>query len=129
MRSDQMPRPSAPPHSEDVTTPKRNEAVAWYTDGHENDKSATTWDPVVAARWEAKGWPVYSLHKGIDYCALEARIFALQGEVSRLRDALLHVRAIAQSINDDPDEATNESCDILDHIDALNLEPPADAPL
>jgi hypothetical protein len=119
-----------------VTTPKRNEAVAWYTDGHENDKSATTWDPVVAARWEAKGWPVYSLHKGIDYCALEARISALQGEVSRLREALDHIIYTVDKVANSGDYVIGEEeIDILNgaiedakHIagDALNLEPPTD---
>jgi hypothetical protein len=38
------------------------EAVAWYTDDHLTDRSATTYDPVVAARWRAKGWPVSCLY-------------------------------------------------------------------
>ncbi|MGP1666243.1 MAG: hypothetical protein ACTS5I_10120, partial [Rhodanobacter sp.] len=35
--------------------------VAWHTDDFATDKSATTYDKVVAARWIAKGWPVTSL--------------------------------------------------------------------
>lgn len=34
------------------------QAVAWHTDDHLTDKSATTYDPVIADRWRAKGWPV-----------------------------------------------------------------------
>lgn len=34
------------------------EAVAWHTDDHLTDKSATTYDSDVAERWKAKGWPV-----------------------------------------------------------------------
>jgi hypothetical protein len=34
------------------------QAVAWHTDDHLTDKSATTYDPVIAERWRAKGWPV-----------------------------------------------------------------------
>lgn len=38
------------------------EPVAWFTDDHLTDKSATTWDRTVAERWRAKGWPVQSLY-------------------------------------------------------------------
>lgn len=68
------------------------EAVAWYTDDHLSDRSATTWDPETAARWEAKGWKVWMLHKGSDVMALQARhevaLDALRGEVERLRTEL-----------------------------------------
>jgi hypothetical protein len=40
---------------------RRGEPVAWYTEDHLTDKSATTYDPVVAERWRAKGWPVSPL--------------------------------------------------------------------
>jgi hypothetical protein len=36
-------------------------AIAWYTEGHLTDKSATTYDPEIAALWIAKGWPVTAL--------------------------------------------------------------------
>lgn len=36
--------------------------VAWFTEDHLTDKSATTYDPVVADRWRAKGWPVSPLY-------------------------------------------------------------------
>lgn len=39
----------------------RDEPVAWYTDDHLTDKSATTWDRTVAARWRDKGWTVGEL--------------------------------------------------------------------
>ena len=35
--------------------------VAWHTDDFATDKSATTYDKVVATRWIAKGWPVTPL--------------------------------------------------------------------
>ncbi|KRG39125.1 hypothetical protein ARC78_15010 [Stenotrophomonas pictorum JCM 9942] len=38
------------------------EAVAWFTDDHLTDRSATTFDPVVAERWRNKGWPVTKLY-------------------------------------------------------------------
>ena len=34
------------------------QAVAWHTDDNLTDKSATTYDPAIAERWRAKGWPV-----------------------------------------------------------------------
>lgn len=41
---------------------ERQEAVAWYTEDHLTDKSATTWNNDVAERWRAKGWPVGNLY-------------------------------------------------------------------
>ena len=38
------------------------EPVAWFTDDNLHDKSATTYDPNVAARWKLKGWPVAALY-------------------------------------------------------------------
>lgn len=38
--------------------------VAWFTDDHLIDKSATTWDRTVAERWRAKGWSVRPLVYG-----------------------------------------------------------------
>lgn len=36
--------------------------VAWFTEDHLTDRSATTYDPAVRARWEYKGWPVSPLY-------------------------------------------------------------------
>lgn len=38
------------------------EPVAWHTEDHLADRSATTWDKNVAERWKAKGWPVTPLY-------------------------------------------------------------------
>ena len=38
------------------------ESVAWHTEDHLTDKSATTYDPEIAKRWRAKGWPVTPLY-------------------------------------------------------------------
>lgn len=38
------------------------EPVAWHTEDHLTDKSATTWDKNVAEMWKAKGWPVTPLY-------------------------------------------------------------------
>lgn len=38
------------------------EAVAWHTEDHLADKSATTYDPVVRNRWIAKGLPVTPIY-------------------------------------------------------------------
>lgn len=38
------------------------EAVAWFTDDHLCDRSATTYCPDVAERWKQKGWPVTPLY-------------------------------------------------------------------
>ena len=41
---------------------QQGQAVAWHTDDHLSDRSATTYDPVVRDRWMAKGWPVVPLY-------------------------------------------------------------------
>lgn len=38
--------------------PQSAEAVAWHTEDHLEDKSATTYSKEIADRWAAKGWPV-----------------------------------------------------------------------
>lgn len=40
---------------------KHGEPVAWFTEDHLTDKSATTWDSSVAELWRAKGWPIGEL--------------------------------------------------------------------
>ena len=45
-----------------VVPAAQGEPVAWYTEDHLNDKSATTWSKDVAERWRAKGWPVENLY-------------------------------------------------------------------
>lgn len=42
--------------------PSKVEPVAWFTEDHLTDKSATTYDREVADRWRAKGWPVTPLY-------------------------------------------------------------------
>jgi len=36
--------------------------VAWFTEDHREDKSATTYSKKMAERWKEKGWPVTSLY-------------------------------------------------------------------
>jgi hypothetical protein len=38
------------------------EPVAWFTEDHREDKSATTYSKKMAARWKEKGWPVTPLY-------------------------------------------------------------------
>lgn len=48
---------------------------AWFTEDYRDDKSATTYDPVVAERWRNKGWPVSPLfanHASADEAAIIA---------------------------------------------------------
>lgn len=35
--------------------------IGWYTEDYRTDKSATTYDAIVAERWRSKGWPVWPL--------------------------------------------------------------------
>lgn len=41
---------------------KAQEPIAWYTEDHLDDKSATTYSWAVAERWVEKGWPVSPLY-------------------------------------------------------------------
>lgn len=36
--------------------------LGWITEDYMTDKSATTYDPVVAERWRSKGWPVSPIY-------------------------------------------------------------------
>ena len=38
------------------------EPVAWFTEDHREDKSATTYSKKMAERWVEKGWPVTPLY-------------------------------------------------------------------
>jgi hypothetical protein len=40
----------------------QQEPVAWFTDDHREDKSATTYSKRMAERWKEKGWPVTPLY-------------------------------------------------------------------
>lgn len=39
--------------------------VAWHTEDHTDDYSATTYDESVAIRWDMKGWPVTPMYYAI----------------------------------------------------------------
>ena len=38
------------------------EPVAWFTEDHREDKSATTYSKKMSERWKEKGWPVTPLY-------------------------------------------------------------------
>lgn len=57
------------------STPAAPEAVGWFTDDYLTDKSATTYDPLVAERWRNKGWPVTALYAAPVTAAPEASYF------------------------------------------------------
>lgn len=39
------------------------EPVAWHTEDHLTDRSATTYSKDMMYRWESKGWPITALYK------------------------------------------------------------------
>ena len=39
--------------------------VAWHTEDHTDDFSATTYDKELAERWEKKGWPLTPMYYAI----------------------------------------------------------------
>lgn len=81
------------PHAGGASAPVAGEAqpVAWFTDDHLTDKSATTWDRTVADRWRAKGWPVRPLVYG-DAApqASEARCSCPSGDGSLRHPCAVH---------------------------------------
>jgi len=64
------------------------EAVGWFTDDYLTDKSATTYDPLVAERWRNKGWPVTALYAAtvaaapVDGRDVRSAIAGLEGSVA-----------------------------------------------
>jgi hypothetical protein len=38
------------------------EPVAWHTEDHLTDRSATTYDKNMMYRWQCKGWPITQLY-------------------------------------------------------------------
>jgi hypothetical protein len=41
---------------------EKQEPVAWFTEDHREDKSATTYSEKMSERWKEKGWPVTPLY-------------------------------------------------------------------
>jgi hypothetical protein len=41
---------------------EKQEPVAWFTEDHREDKSATTYSKKMSERWKEKGWPVTPLY-------------------------------------------------------------------
>ena len=41
---------------------EKHEPVAWFTEDHREDKSATTYSKKMSERWKEKGWPVTPLY-------------------------------------------------------------------
>ena len=68
------------------------EAVAWHTDDHLTDKSATTYDREVAERWRAKGWPITGIANAAD---AQAIIDGLRGEVAEQEETTNQWRELA----------------------------------
>ncbi|HEN8732024.1 hypothetical protein RDI61_14115 [Pseudomonas plecoglossicida] len=60
-------------------------ALAWFTEDHMTDKSATTYDPAVACRWYEKGWPVQLLYGAETINELLMEISQLKAENEALR--------------------------------------------
>ncbi len=136
MRSDQMPRPFAPAHSEDVTTPKRNEAVAW------RNRSK------LPSHEEWSGWAIHTRFDLLESTAHHYRrmgheyeaeklypanvVDALQGEVSRLRLAAACVVSAFENLGRAhgviPNIEARTDCEnsLVRLKEALNLEPPTD---
>ncbi|OAI84894.1 hypothetical protein [Pseudomonas putida] len=60
-------------------------ALAWYTEDHLTDRSATTYNAHLAAIWAGKGWPVNPLFDDRQVDNLLAEIDKLRAELAGLR--------------------------------------------
>lgn len=72
-------------------------ALAWHTEDHLADKSATTYDAEVAARWAEKGWPLYPLFDQEQVDVLLAEIDQLKAENEALRKDAERYRWLRQA--------------------------------
>lgn len=70
------------------------EAFGWFTEDHDTDKSATTYDPVVADRWREKGWPVWPL-----YTHPAPQVPAACTQCGRMTTALSHAEGEAVELD------------------------------
>lgn len=70
----------ADPINPESVAPPAPQAMAWFTDDHLSDKSATTYDIAVAERWWQKGWPVTPLYTAPPAPAAPAGGQPAQGE-------------------------------------------------
>lgn len=101
--------------------------VAWHTDDFATDKSATTYDKVVAARWVSKGWPVTPLvHESLlaEAEMISANRLLLIGLIEKERDALQSrldtvVAAVAKHRDTFPDEALPSERELWESVAAL----------
>ena len=66
------------------------EPVAWYTDDHLTDRSATTYRKDMAYAWECKGWGVTPL-----YASPQAREPMSEDKISKLHESITHQHDLA----------------------------------
>ena len=106
-------------------------ALAWFTEDHMTDKSATTYDPAVACRWYEKGWPVQLLYGAETINELLMEISQLKAENEALRKALGKISvqvdgnimcAVRDVVNGLPDvQDIYGYCDNIDEIIAAAM--------
>lgn len=107
------------------------EAVGWFTDDYLTDKSATTYDPLVAERWRNKGWPVTALYAAPVTAAPADTWFADQPSPGGQRDdspmakmaAALRGKAEAERAAFDQRVQSGEWGPMPDNPDVLELPP------
>ncbi len=89
------------------------EAVAWFTDDHLSDKSATTYDPSVAERWRKKGWPVTALYAApVTAAPVDAEELA-RNRYRPVPDGLIAYRVVAGDGTRSLFSGTKDACNIV----------------
>lgn len=69
--------------------------VAWRTEDHLTDRSATTYDSAIAERWRAKGWPVHALYDAppiITTLHENGDLIAAQATIAQQAQMIEHLR-------------------------------------
>ena len=86
--------------------------VAWHTEDHLTDKSATTYIREVADRWLAKGWPVKEMLLLSDHEAVVAPL--LNRARTAERESMIHMKTLRG--------LERVSMAVADHSDEVNVE-------
>jgi hypothetical protein len=86
--------------------------VAWRTEDHLTDKSATTYDSAMAELWRAKGWPVHAMYDTppiVTTLHENGELIAAQATIAQQAQMIEHLRGGPTPLYTAVDMATADS--------------------